>query len=125
MGIKMNSKEYVKLSRRTDSPDLHSVPVKLLHGAIGCNIEAGELLDTIKKSLFYGNKIDKINIIEELGDITWYMSLIIDELDVTWEEVWEKNIAKLKERYPQKFTKHLANNRDIKKEISSMEGIDK
>jgi NTP pyrophosphatase (non-canonical NTP hydrolase) len=95
----------------------------LLHGMIGICTEAGELLDAYKKLHWYGKSIDKVNITEELGDICWYMALIMRYQGLTWEDVWQKNIDKLWERYPEGFSKHHANNRNLKQERKVLEDV--
>jgi len=50
----MNGKEYIEKCVRTNSPKFKLASIDLLHGAIGCCTEVGELQDTIKKSMFYG-----------------------------------------------------------------------
>lgn len=112
----MNSKEYVELCKKTESLSMDRVADRILHGVIGCGTEAGELLGVVKKTLFYGKELDKVNIIEELGDLSWYMSQLIDELGSSWEKVWDLNIKKLKKRYPHQFTNKDAANRDLEGE---------
>jgi NTP pyrophosphatase (non-canonical NTP hydrolase) len=88
---------------------------------IGCCTEAGELLDSVKKSLFYGRELDYINIEEEIGDLFWYVALIMDECQFDLEHVLERNIAKLKIRYPEQFTNAHAENRNLEAERSELE----
>jgi NTP pyrophosphatase (non-canonical NTP hydrolase) len=83
--------------------------------------EAGELADVIKKHLYYGADLDYTNLIEEAGDLMWYLSILLDELNVSFSEVMEKNIAKLKKRYPDKFSKEHALNRDLEGEREILE----
>ena len=61
--------------------------------------EAGELFDPIKKWVIYDKKLDRVNIIEELGDMEFYMEGIRAALGITREETITSNIAKLSERY--------------------------
>lgn len=72
----------------------------LVHMALGVAGEAGELVDAIKKHAIYGKELDIFNVIEELGDIEWYMQGIRSALGITREEVLKYNIAKLEKRYP-------------------------
>ncbi len=83
----MVGKEYIELCKRTDTPNMDTIPIRILHGAIGCCTEGGELLDCVKKAMFYGREIDRVNLLEELGDLSWYMSQMIDELGSSWDEV--------------------------------------
>jgi len=70
-----------------------------MHAAIGISGEAGEILDTVKKSLIYGKVLDRNNIIEELGDLEWYAQLLRSRLGITREEVIVANMHKLNIRY--------------------------
>lgn len=92
---------------------------KLLHAVIGLSTESGELLDQIKKVIFYGKELDRTNIKEEIGDLMWYMAILLRELDLNLEDILEININKLKARYGDKFNSESALNRnlDIEREI--------
>jgi NTP pyrophosphatase (non-canonical NTP hydrolase) len=87
--------------------------LRLLHAAMGCVTEAGELMDQMKKVLAYGKELDNTNIIEELGDMLWYVQLACNVLGITLFDVMKVNSAKLHKRYPDKFTRQAALNRDL------------
>ena len=70
-----------------------------LHMAIGISGESGELLDAVKKWVIYGKPLDVENVIEELGDLEFYMEGLRAELGLTREAVIQANIAKLNKRY--------------------------
>jgi NTP pyrophosphatase (non-canonical NTP hydrolase) len=94
---------------------------RLIHGAMGVVTESGELMDAMKKHVFYGADPDKVNLKEELGDLFWYIAVLCDALGISFEEVWETNIAKLKSRYGEKFNEDGALNRDLQKERGILE----
>lgn len=94
----------------------------ILHGALGLGTEAAEIQDAVKKSVFYGKPFDLVNLKEELGDCLWYIAILARECDCTIEEIMETNIAKLRARYPEKFTEENALNRDLDVERSILEG---
>lgn len=71
----------------------------LLHMAVGVSGEAGELLDTIKKHCIYQKQIDLDNIKEEAGDILFYLTGLLNELDMSLEDCINANTAKLSRRY--------------------------
>ena len=73
--------------------------MNLLHMAVGVSGEAGELIDAVKKHAVYNKPIDRDNIIEELGDLEFYMEGLRAELGITREETLEGNIIKLGKRY--------------------------
>jgi NTP pyrophosphatase (non-canonical NTP hydrolase) len=82
--------------------------LKVLHAAMGVTGEAGELMDAIKKYTLYGKPLDVENVKEELGDLCWYMSLMIWTIGSTWAEVMAMNHDKLEKRYPSGFTEAAA-----------------
>ena len=97
-----DSGEYQRDAMRTLSTIEPDIPAQLLHGALGLCTEVGELQDAIKK-MFYGRNLDKNNIIEELGDIEWYMVGIRSVLEISQAEVQARNIEKLQLRYTKGF----------------------
>ena len=98
----MTVNEYQLLAMKTLNPELDTDNV-LINGAMGLCGEAGEVIDIIKKWHAQGHPLDRDKIVKELGDVTWYIAEIAHALGVSLEEVLEKNIEKLKERYPNGF----------------------
>lgn len=78
------------------------------HMATGVSGEAGELLDGIKRHVIYNKPLDRENIIEELGDLEFYMEGLRQELSITRDETLRANVAKLatgpKARYKAGYT---------------------
>ncbi|MNZ71593.1 MazG nucleotide pyrophosphohydrolase domain protein [compost metagenome] len=70
-----------------------------LHMAVGVAGEAGELLDAVKKYVVYNKPLDRENVIEELGDLEFYMEGLREKLGITRQETLDATIAKLGERY--------------------------
>lgn len=81
--------------------------IHLLHMAIGVSGEAGELLDAIKKNTIYCKDLDKENVIEELGDLEFYIEGIRAVLNITREDCLQHNLNKLAKRYGEKL--HYSN----------------
>jgi NTP pyrophosphatase (non-canonical NTP hydrolase) len=79
--------------------DMTAQDADLLHMAIGVSGEAGELLDAAKKVAIYNKPADFNNIVEELGDLEFYLEGIRQNLGITREECLEANITKLQKRY--------------------------
>lgn len=62
--------------------------------------EAGELFDAIKKPAIYAKgSYDRANIVEELGDLEFYMEGLRASLGISRAEVLEMNMKKLALRY--------------------------
>jgi NTP pyrophosphatase (non-canonical NTP hydrolase) len=105
-------KGYDKVAERIQSGTTGS----LLHGALGISGEAGELLDAVKKHVMYGKELDRANVLEELGDLAWYMAIALEAVGSNFSEIMALNQAKLEKRYPGGFTEALAQMRLDKKE---------
>ena len=94
---------------------------RLLHALLGLVSETGEIADQLKQHLIYGKPLDEVNLVEEQGDFSWYANVMVDAIGSTWEASWAKNIAKLKVRFPDKFTQAQAIDRDHGAERAVME----
>lgn len=95
--------------------------VRLLHVAMGLATEAGEFVDALKRRIYYGKEIDRTNLVEELGDVSWYQRIGCAELEEGLISMMERNVAKLRRRFPDKFTEHSALNRDLMAERETLE----
>jgi NTP pyrophosphatase (non-canonical NTP hydrolase) len=128
----MTIAKYLEDSERTLSTDkdglvLDQDQMNLLHACMGLTTETGELVDIMKKHIFYGKPIDVVHMLEESGDMMWYFAIIMrlisklasEEIDVyengeyVFFKMLQANIDKLRVRYPDKFTEHNALNRDL------------
>ena len=122
----MKAKDYTQKAIRTERKDYDfattgEVTPRIEHAVMGLVTEAGELMDQLKKAKIYRKDLDKVNLIEEAGDVMWYLALLCDELQVDFEDVWERNIKKLAARYPEKYSHEKAMNRDLKTEREILE----
>jgi NTP pyrophosphatase (non-canonical NTP hydrolase) len=97
--------------------------LRLLHSSLGITTEAGELADAIKKHVIYGSAVDEDNIVEELGDLLWYVTLACNTVGVTLEEVMEANTRKLRARYGAVFAEEKAVNRNVEIETAALLGL--
>ncbi len=98
----MTANEYQALAMRTLNPALDRRDV-LINGVMGLCGEAGEAIDIVKKHLAQGHALDREALIKELGDVAWYLAETAYALDVPLDEVLERNISKLRARYPEGF----------------------
>lgn len=74
----------------------------LLNTALGLCGEAGEFADIIKKVVFHGHEMTpavREKLIEELGDVQWYIAQGCKALMVTLSDVATGNIDKLTNRH--------------------------
>lgn len=106
---------------------------------MGLVTEASELLDLLKKHIYYGKPLDPVQVIEEFGDLQWYFAGGMDALFATltkgnllqlnaenpgelWAAILERNIDKLRSRYPSKFEAERAIKRDKEAERDALLG---
>jgi len=75
-----------------------------LHMAVGISGEAGELLDAIKKATIYRKQLDIANIVEECGDLLFYISGMLDSIGVDIESAIAANTSKLSIRYGKSYS---------------------
>lgn len=130
----MDFREYLEGVTKTEAPITPDVTGRLsskgmgrlLHGAIGIATESGELLDAIKKHVFYSKELDQTNLIEELGDLMWYVTLLSDALCIPMETILSINHNKLQTRYKEgSFTEKDAQIRDLELERDILEQKEK
>jgi NTP pyrophosphatase (non-canonical NTP hydrolase) len=123
-------KDYQQLASKTESVNFEEIEtrmrtvraIRLLHGQLGLASESGEIADQLKKHIFYGKALDTINLEEEIGDVFWYLALLANELGADFDSIMERNIAKLKKRYGDKFSEQRAINRNLTIERGILEG---
>jgi NTP pyrophosphatase (non-canonical NTP hydrolase) len=71
----------------------------MLHAACGIAGEAGEVLDLIKKTVFTHKPLNHTHLVEELGDIEFYLEALRQEMGITRDEVLLNNWRKLSQRH--------------------------
>lgn len=107
----MEANKYQELAMRTLNKNLKGKDI-LINSVMGLCGESGEAIDIVKKHLAQGHELDKENLIKELGDIAWYLAEAATYLDVSLDEILNKNIEKLKKRYPEGFKEENSINRE-------------
>ena len=98
----MTGLEYQELAMRSMRSDF-SIDDMLMNGSMGLAGETGEVVDILKKYFWHGRSLDEEHILEELGDVMWYIAEICNALGYDVDEVMERNIEKLKKRWPSGF----------------------
>lgn len=111
--------EYIKQALRTEAP-ADSQKDRINHALIGLVGEVGELCDAYKRAWFYGTELDRRNVKEELGDIFWHLAILCDAEEMHPGEIMIGNIGKLAKRYPEKFSRGHAVNRDLDAEKDAL-----
>ena len=103
--------QALKKSPQHIDNEITHLDLDIIHMGIGISGEAGELLDAIKKKAIYQKELDRENIIEELGDLEFYMEGLRQAIGITREETIEHNIAKLTKRYGKQYSNEAAHAR--------------
>lgn len=95
-----------------------------IHAISKLTTEAGELLDALMKTVIYNKQLDMTNVIEELGDIEFYLQQIRNIYNLDREQIITANIRKLDARYPNKiYEEFYAQNRDTQTERKAINDI--
>ena len=92
------------LARLTELETQDADVSRLMTAAFGMSAEAGEFTEIVKKVILQGKPYNDDNVEHlkiELGDILWYAAQACMALDVSFEEVMERNYLKLSARYPE------------------------
>ena len=71
---------------------------------MGLSGETGETVDIFKKHIYQGKDLDINDVIEEIGDILWYIANLCNVNKITMKECMESNVEKLRKRYPNGFS---------------------
>jgi len=90
---------YQSEARRTINPGLTN-DQRLLDAAAGLAEEAGEVLSHVRKHHFRGRPLDREAVTLELGDALWCLAIVADTLGVSLQDVAQRNVEKLRSRYP-------------------------
>lgn len=114
----MDFKTYQQKAIRTDVFGGKPQPIgsnAFLAQLLGLMGETGEIAEKFKK--IYRDKDgvlsdeDKTEITKELGDVLWYVSVVSTYLDISLQEVADKNIEKLLSRQQRDTLKGSGDNR--------------
>jgi len=84
----------------------------ITNAVLGLSGEAGECADMIKKMRYQGHPLEVRELILELGDVMWYVAAAATALGIKLEDVGQRNIEKLRKRYPNGFDPERSRHRD-------------
>ena len=104
----MNMNKYQQYAGVTRNKDVNEI----VNYGLGITGEAGEVADIIKKAAFHGHELDIPELEKELGDVLWYLANIASVVGLDLSDIAEKNINKLKKRYPEGFSEERSVNRE-------------
>lgn len=103
----MSPQRLEKFANFTPTPQ----QAELLHAAIGLAGEAGELLDAVRKHVFDGQPLDRDNVVEEMGDLCFYLQAAMQVVNAFRYEIEQENQAKLSKRYEAGYSDKAAQER--------------
>ena len=109
----MDLSEYQKKAHTT----AHEVKVegKLVYPVLGFVGEAGEIANKVKKIFRDADGViteeTREDLKKELGDALWYLAELATRLDISFNEIAEKNIGKLQSRKERGVIKGSGDNR--------------
>lgn len=75
----------------------------LLNAILGLAGESGECCDLLKKTMFHGHPFEFSKMVEELGDVRFYLEYAAEAIGVSMEYIEAMNVNKLNLRYPDGF----------------------
>ncbi len=96
----MECDDYQRAALRTardrDAPD------EFMHLVLGLVGEAGEIAEKVKKLIRDKNgdlaRLDRDDMAAELGDVLWYTAVLAKFLDLSLDDVAQRNVDKLADR---------------------------
>jgi NTP pyrophosphatase (non-canonical NTP hydrolase) len=117
----------IRMSGHVGGCNAMSTPIRFNHGCIGIVKEAGELLSVLEKWIYYGKEFTveelKQKVLDESGDVLWYLQIALDAFGITLDECMQANVRKLSVRYPDKYTDERTEVRDREAERAALSGI--
>lgn len=70
---------------------------------VGLSEEVGEVMGIVKRMIRQGpndaERCTREHLVEELGDVMWYLAFVCNQEGITFDELWDYNRAKLEARY--------------------------
>lgn len=99
----------------------HELDPDIVHGVLGIITEAAELAEWLAKRVETPKLAGAVNLVEEIGDVDWYMTRLKTRLGITDGQVRHINAKKLFTRYPGKFDADSALVRNLSAEQAVLE----
>ncbi len=127
----MTTEDYERLAMRTEA-DQDKILVRLMslganamrldNAARGLAGDAGEVASAVMKYIEYGRDLDRVNLMEEVGDCLWRLAQVCKAGGFSMADAMEGNIRKLRKRYPDNYSDYHAaeENRDRKAEAEAV-----
>ena len=93
----MNMNEYQDAALSTA---LYPKELGLYYTTLGLTGEAGEVAEKVKKMIRDNKTLEEVKfpLMDELGDVLWYIAALAHELGITLDNIAESNVQKLQSR---------------------------
>jgi hypothetical protein len=88
--------------------------------ALGLSASSADALDLFKKRLFYNKPIDEARLRVLIECVAGEIGNLACNTGISLSVVMERNIAKLRARYPDKYSDELAESRDLEAERKAL-----
>ena len=109
--MELTIRDYYKAALRTVNPQL-TVQEARNHALHGIASECGEIHGLYQK-VYQGHEISKERVMDEMGDLMWFVMELCYAEKIDPEEVLEYNIHKLMTRYPDGFSTERSLHREV------------
>lgn len=108
----MNITTFQEAVARTMNKNLNFTEA-LSNYSMGLAGETGEVLEPLKKFLYHGHELDMNKVANELADVIWYVSALANTMGINLSVALDRNVEKLKQRYPAGFDTNASVNRVV------------
>ena len=112
-GNNMELNQYQEKAQRTSNKGL-SLEGHFMNAMLGLAGEAGECCDLAKKHFYQDGREIHEKLLDELGDVLWYIAEAATALGLTMDDIANHNVQKLMNRYPEGFDSDRSLNREEK-----------
>ncbi len=89
---------YQTWAIRTLQPDSDTV-----YPAAKVGVEGSEYAQIVLKQVYHNKKVDRQALIDEAGDVLWYLAVSLLQHDIDLSEVVDYNMEKIKARHGNKY----------------------
>ncbi|OHW62925.1 MazG nucleotide pyrophosphohydrolase domain protein [Andreesenia angusta] len=104
--------DYQERAKRTLNDKGKDFEQMVSHMLMGIQGESGEVADLFKKHFHQEHDLDTEKVLEEMGDVMFYIANLCNVMGISLQEVCERNIIKLMKRYPEGFDAERSINRE-------------
>lgn len=122
-GKELSNSMRLKLQAIQPGEFFHLDPptIDAIHAGLGLMTEGAEILEAVIRGPGSGEELDLTNLKEEGGDCLWYLAILFQAVGTDFETEMARNNAKLRARFPDRFSSEKALERDLELEREVLE----